>query len=133
MKLKLKEQPNEWRKFTLVWCVAIPSITYLLARKGWAPVLGVKAAAAVSVLVAVLALIAPRLFRGFYRAGMTVSFHVGQVMGKVILTVVFVIAVTPMGLLLRAMGKDLLELKRDPKKESYWKPSRKVGTFEQQF
>jgi nitrate reductase gamma subunit len=133
MKLKLKEKPNEWRKFTLVWCVAIPFFTWLLVRKGWASAVALKAVGVAAAAVAVLALIAPRFFRGFYRVGMTASFHVGQVMGKDILTVIFLLVVTPMGLLLRAMGKDLLDLKRDSAKESCWRPARKIGAFEQQF
>lgn len=133
MKLKLKEEPKEWRNFVLVWCVAILLVTWLLVRKGWAPDVGLKLAGVLAALAASAAAVRPQLFRGLYRAGMTASFHVGQVMGRVILTVIFILVVTPMGLLLRAIGKDLLELKRDPRKESYWKPARKIGAFEQQF
>ena len=57
-----------------------------------------------SLFVLIAALICPRWFRGFYRAGMTVSFHFGQVVGKVLLTVFFFLFLTPLGLLLRLMG-----------------------------
>jgi hypothetical protein len=133
MKLKLKDEPKEWRNFVLVWCAAVSLVTWLLVRKGWAPDQGLKLVGILAALAAAAAVVRPQMFRWLYRAGMTLSFHVGQVMGRVILTVVFFLVVTPMGLLLRLMGKDLLELKRDPAKRSYWKPARKMGSFEQQF
>jgi len=37
--------------------------------------------ASIGAVVLLLALIQPRWFRGFYRGGMTVSFHIGQVIG----------------------------------------------------
>lgn len=44
----------------------------------------------------------------------------GRIMTPVIMTILFVIAVIPTGLALRAMGRDPLRLKRDPQAESYW-------------
>jgi hypothetical protein len=63
---------------------------------------------------------------------MTVSFHIGQVMGRILLTVLFVIVVTPMGLLLRLFGKDLLQLKRRPT-TSYWRAAKNANQFDRMF
>ena len=84
------------------------------------------------VLVMVVCAIRPRWFRGFYRVGMTVSFRVGQALGWVWLAVFFLLVLTPLGLLLRAFGKDLLELKRR-KTGSYWRAARPPGGFDRQF
>jgi multisubunit Na+/H+ antiporter MnhG subunit len=133
MRLKLKEDPKEWRKFSLVWCAVLCGVSFLTWRK---QVIGDSffyAVVAVMGMAGVIAVIVPRLFRRFYRVGMMVSFHLGQFMGKVILSLVFIFVVTPMGLLLRAMGKDLLDLKRAGEKKSYWKPARRIGRFDQQF
>jgi hypothetical protein len=54
----------------------------------------------------------PRWFRGFYRAGMTVSFQLGQVMGRVLLTLFF--------LLNRAA-------------KTYWQPAKTSTQFDRQF
>lgn len=40
----------------------------------------------------------------------------------IILTLTFYCAVTPVGLLLRLFGKDLLKLKSDPEASTYWIP-----------
>ena len=132
MKLKLKEDPKEWLKFTAVMAVAAGLMVFLLYRR---KVLGAEmsvAAGAVLVLVVAACAIRPRWFRGFYRAGMTVSFHLGQALGWVWLTLFFLLVLTPLGLLLRAFGKDLLALKRRPK-DSYWRKAKPGGGLDRQF
>ena len=64
---------------------------------------------------------------------MTASWHVGQVMGRLLLTVLFLLLVTPLGLLLRLLGKDLLELKRRPDAASYWHVAKKPGPLDRMF
>jgi F0F1-type ATP synthase assembly protein I len=131
--LRLKEQPAEWIKFTAVIGLALNIVLWLLwwQRK---MVLAVPAAAACIACVAtVVALIHPRWFRGFYRAGMTVSFHIGQVIGKVLLTLLFFIVVTPLGLLLRLFGKDLLQIKRTDSAKNWWHPAKRNREFDRMF
>ena len=133
MRLKLSEEPKEWLKFTAVMALAVGIATTLLhfrkvlGRPAWFGVLiGLG-------LVLIVCALRPRWFRGFYRAGMTVSFHFGQFMGKVLLTVFFLIAVTPLGLLLRLAGKDLLRLKRSANADTYWLPAKTNTRFDRQF
>jgi hypothetical protein len=132
MKLKLQENPREWQKFVLV-------ITGMLAVGAiWLQLRGVISPGAMLVtlvilhLVIVLALAKPTWFRAFYRGGMTVTFHIGQVMGKVLLTLIFLLVLTPTGLLLRLFGKDLLAL-RKPEGPSYWRPAKTNRHFDRQF
>ena len=133
MKLKLKEEPREWLKFTAVMALALGILGALLhLRKAinrqtllvWFGLL---------FLLLLLCWIRPRSFRAFYRGGMTLSFHLGQIIGKVILAVFFLLVVTPVGLLLRALGKDLLKLKRDPAATTYWQPAKSCSQFDRQF
>jgi hypothetical protein len=133
VKLKLKEEPREWLKFTGVMALAGAIIAFALHRKH--VILREAFIASLIVLVVLVAVCAvrPRWFRGFYRAGMTASWHVGQVMGHVLLTLFFLLLVTPMGLLLRLMGKDLLELKRRPDASSYWRVAKKPGPLDRMF
>jgi hypothetical protein len=131
--LRLKEEPIEWIKFTAVLGLALNLVTWMLWWRGTLP-LGLPVFAAASAVVAlVTAVIRPRWFRGFYRGGMTVSFHLGQVIGRVLLTLVFLLLVTPLGLLLRLMGKDLLELRRRPGEGSGWHPARNHRDFDRMF
>lgn len=133
MRLKLQENPREWQKFTAV-AMLLPVIAgALLWRKGvltlpmW---LGLVTGA---VSVCVFSLLRPRAFRAFYRGGMTASHHVGRAMGTVLLALVFLLVVTPLGLLLRVLGKDLLQLRRPPATDTYWQPARSASDLERMF
>jgi hypothetical protein len=58
-----------------------------------------------------------------------------HVVNPVIMAVMFYGAILPMALLLRALGKDLLRLKREPEGASYWIPreSPASGSISKQF
>jgi hypothetical protein len=133
MKLKLKEDPKEWRKFVTLSAAGLSLMSGLLT---WRKVLPV--AAFVAVLVVLGAIVAaawlrPRWFRGAYRVGATVGFRVTQFLGQVALAVLFLLVLTPLGLVLRLAGKDLLQLRRQPRAETYWQPARPVTSLERRF
>lgn len=131
--LRLSEKPLEWIKFTAVIGVAVNGVLGLLWWKGALPGMVCLTAAGAALAAVVAASIHPRGFRGFYRGGMTFSFQIGQVIGKVLLTGFFFIIVTPMGLLLRLLGKDLLQLKKTPKKSTYWHTAKNNRDFDRMF
>ena len=133
MKLKLKENPNEWRKFAAVMAGALAVLAWLLQARGILPREWLVGGWAVLAAAVVLSLLAPRWFRGFYRVGMTVSFHIGQAMGKVLLTLFFLLVLTPLGLLLRLFGQDLLKLKRNRTATTYWQPTKTNREFDRLF
>jgi len=68
----------------------------------------------------VLGVLAPVVLRPVHRVWMTLAFAMGFVMTRVILTLAFFGVVTPIGVLMRALGKDPLPKHRDPEAESYW-------------
>jgi cation transport ATPase len=132
MKLKLKEVPNEWLKFTAVMAVVVVAVAVLLLRR---KVIGIETLVGIAIVVALavcVCAVQPRWFRGFYRVGMTASFRVGQALGWVWLTLFFLLVLTPLGLLLRSLGKDLLAMKRG-KADTYWRAARPPGGFDRQF
>ena len=133
MQPKLKENPREWQKFAVVLAVMLGLVTWLASRRGWVPRGAWIPLGIVILLVPALALIRPRWSRPIYRGGMTVSFHIGLVMGKVMLTVFFLFVVTPLGLLLRLMGKDLLAMRRKPDAVTYWHPAKPSSKLDQMF
>ena len=133
MQPKLKENPREWQKFAVVLAVMLGLVTWLASRRGWVPRGAWIPLGIVILLVPALALIRPRWFRPIYRGGMTVSFHIGLVMGKVMLTVFFLFVVTPLGLLLRLTGKDLLAMRRKPDAATYWHPAKPSSKLDQMF
>ncbi len=122
MKLRLQEDPRAWRQFGLSSALVLALLTGLLVWRG-----GVSPPAAGAVLTALLAgaLLAvarPRWLRGPYRLGMKVSYALGRVVAPLVLGVIFLLVLTPLGLLLRLMGRDLLRLRREPRATSYWQP-----------
>ena len=131
--LRLKEEPREWIKFTAVIGFAVNVVLWLLWWKERMPVVISAGAAGLAILAVVTAMIRPHWFRGFYRKGMTVSFYIGQTVGKVLLTVFFFLLVTPLGLALRLAGKDLLHLKRGRADDTWWHEARNSKDFDRMF
>ncbi len=133
MKLKLKEEPREWFKFTVVMALMVVIITALLIRSKVLPPLALLYVGILLHFTLVSCWMRPSWFRGFYRVGMTCSFRVGQTLGFVWLSIFFLFLLTPLGWLLRLTGKDLLGLKRAPGAASYWRQSRPPGSFDRMF
>ena len=133
MKLKLKEDPKEWFKFTVVMALAVVIITVLLIHSKKLPPLALVLVGALLHFALVACWVRPVWFRGFYRVGMTLSFRVGQVMGFVWLSIFYLLILTPLGLLLRLTGKDLLALKPAKSATSYWRDAKPPGPFERMF
>jgi hypothetical protein len=133
MQPKLKENPWEWRKFTWVVVALLGLLAAGAYRRHWLGRTGGASVLAVLVLVALVAGVWPQGFRGFYRRGMTVSFHVGQFLGRLMLVLFFLVVVTPLGWMLRWTGKDLLRLRRDTNATTYWHPVRNSRHFDRLF
>ena len=67
-----------------------------------------------------LGLIAPFVLRPLNRAWTLLGFALGRVMNPLIMAVLFYGVFTPIGALLRLMGKDALRLRADANAASYW-------------
>jgi uncharacterized membrane protein len=133
MSLKLKEDPQEWMKFTAASAVSVGALTVLLWKRQIVSQTVLTFAMLLASAVLSICLVRPRWFRRAYRVGMTVSFHIGQVVGKIVLAVFFWLVLTPMSLLLRLCGKDLLAMRRRTESTTYWQPARISDQFDRQF
>jgi len=131
--LRLKEKPAEWQKFVAVMGTAANLIVWMMWWRGRIQMAVPLAVAALALIVLIAAFIWPRWFRGFYRAGMTLSYHFGQIVGKVMLTIFFFVILTPLAWLLRLMGKDLLNLKRSSAEQTWWQPAKNNRDFDRMF
>jgi hypothetical protein len=133
MKPKLKEDPREWRKFAWAALAVLAIMAAMLWRRGTLPAGDFLAVFAVVLLLALGVALRPQPVRPVYRVAMTVGFYLGQVMGRLLLTLAFILVVTPLGVMLRIAGKDLLRLRRDRRSASYWQPARFTSHFDRQF
>ncbi|MBI3987050.1 MAG: hypothetical protein HY343_09030 [Lentisphaerae bacterium] len=73
-------------------------------------------------ILGISGLILPRLIRPVYLACVVITFPVGFVVSWVLLAAIFGLVLTPIGLLLRLLGRDPLK-RRFEKVESYWIPA----------
>jgi len=74
--------------------------------------------------VLIWALLAPVSIRGFYRRWMRVAMLVGHVLNIVVLALVFFLVITPMGLVMRMLGKDPMQRRLQKDLPSYRVESR---------
>jgi drug/metabolite transporter (DMT)-like permease len=133
MKPKLKEDPREWRKFAWAALTVLGLVAAMLWWRGTLPAGGLLVVFGVALLLALGATLRPQPVRPVYRVAMTVGFYIGQVMGRLLLALAFLVIVTPLGMMLRFAGKDLLRLRRDRRKASYWQPAHFTSQFDRQF
>ncbi len=132
MPLKLKEDPREWRKSVLL---VLPALALIVSLLRWHGTLGNRAWLVVLAalgIIALLAVVCSRWFRGYYRLSMRLGFALSQVIARVVLALVFVLLITPLALLFRLIGKDSLRLKRQ-KAGSYWVAARETTSLDRMF
>jgi hypothetical protein len=67
-----------------------------------------------------LALLAPSTLTRLNRIWMRVGLLLGKIVSPIALGILFLMVITPIGLVLRLMGKDPMRLKSDPVADSYW-------------
>ena len=71
-------------------------------------------------VVILLALVWPRGLSPIERVFSRVARAVTAALTYVVLTLTFFLVITPIGLLMRLLGKDSLAMRADPERESFW-------------
>ena len=80
-----------------------------------------------------LAFLKPSLLKPLNSAWIKLGEILGRVIAPIVMFLLFFIIVTPIGLLVRMFGKDLLKIKFT-KDSSYWiKREKNIGTMKKQF
>ncbi len=92
---------------------------------------------AAAVILAALALLAPGVLAPANRLWLKLGLLLHHVVEPVVMSLLFFVTVMPIGLIMRASGKDLLRLKWDREATSYWLPRTPPGpapdSIRQQF
>jgi hypothetical protein len=110
------------RKFgVVVGGVFLGIAAFLVWRNGWVLTTVGTVLAAIGTPLVLLGLVAPGLLRRVHRVWMTFALVLGFVMTKVILTAVFILVFTPIALVLRLLGKRLIDPGPDAAMATYWK------------
>jgi len=105
------------RGFAIVFCAFFGLVGAYQAWKGAAHA-GWWFVAAAAILV--VGLVRPSLLAPANRAWTRLGLLLGRVMNPVILALMFFAVITPIGLLMRALGKRPIPLAPDPTRASYW-------------
>jgi hypothetical protein len=78
--------------------------------------------AGVGAVGSLLLLVLPHVRLPAYRGWLRVALPFGRLLTGALLTVVYLLVVTPIGLLLRLVGRDPLERRIDRGAATYWRP-----------
>ena len=76
--------------------------------------------AAVAIAFLAIAFLRPGLLAPLNRLWTRFGLLLHRIVNPIVMGFLFYLTVTPMALIMRALGKDLLRLKRDPEAKSYW-------------
>lgn len=133
MKVRLKEDPKEWRKATLLTVVALAVLSSLLCWRRLLPQPAWATALAGLATVGLSATVQPGWFRGYYRVSTRLGFWLSQWLAHALLALMFLVLIVPLGFLLRLAGKDSLRLKRPQHLATYWTPAKESGPLDRLF
>lgn len=115
----LDPQRSDLRKFGYVFGGALLALAALASYRE-SPV--TPYLAGVGSLSVLLGAVVPTILRPVYYAWMAIGLVLGTIVTAIILTIVFVVAITPTGLIMRLIGRDPMQRKLDCGAETYWIP-----------
>ena len=128
-KSKIKISSN--RNFALVFfvvflIVGLWPLTFGYPIRIWSTV--------ISLVFLILGLMNSKLLTPLNKLWFKFGMILGAIVSPIVMAAVFFLVVTPIGLIMRVMGKDLLEKKYNKKKQTYWiKRNQSMGTMKRQF
>lgn len=136
--IKINKDPSlrELRMFAALWFPLFAAVVGFLAHKragGWEAAGMVWGAGGV---IAVVMLAAPALARLVFLGLCYATYPIGFVVSYAVLGVVYFLVLTPLGLVLRALGRDAMQCRIDPEAATYWQErqlDRPAGDYFKQF
>jgi hypothetical protein len=131
---QIKSSKKDLKKFGLTIGIAVLLIgVFLFFRQKWVAVYW----GGTGLVLIALSFSAPVVLKPLNKIWMTMAILLGWVMTRVLLTLIFYIVLTPSGLIVRLLGKDLLDQKVERDKKSYWQKKAKKKCepldYERQF
>jgi len=113
----IKSEKSDMRKFGIAIGVILLVIAGFLF---WKEKESYQIFLTVGTILFVLGILVPAVLKPIYWIWMIFATILGWIMTRVILSLLFYIIITPIGLIPRFFGKQFLELKWDKSKISYW-------------
>lgn len=79
---------------------------------------------AIAVVFVLLGLLAPRSLKPVYELWMKIGHVLGWINGRIILTLIFVLVITPMALVMKLLKRDTMARQLEPQRITYRSPCR---------
>ena len=133
VRYRLKKTPSDWKKYLLSFTSMLSIVVGVLIWKLFITWQTAYVAWSVIGLLLIIGLLSNIVSGAVYRVGMAIGFQIGRVFGAVLLFLMFCFVITPLGLFLRLIGKDLLNFQafKNLKIKSYWVTSNTPGSIDQ--
>jgi hypothetical protein len=131
---KLNLDRQSLKKFGITMGIAFLAISLLIFIKHRHSILPTSI---ISAIFFIFAFTMPNILKPIYVIWMRLAFILSWINTRIILFIVFYLIISPLGLLMRLFGADLLERKIDKQKDTYWikkeKKEFKLSDYERQF
>jgi len=89
---------------------------------------------AIAIIFLILGLMHSKLLTPLNKLWFKFGLFLGSIVSPIVMGIVFFLVITPTGFVMKIMGKDLLNKKKDNDKKSYWiNRSKTKSTMKQQF
>jgi hypothetical protein len=86
-----------------------------------------------SVIFLTLGIINSKILNPFKKGWIKLGELLGRIIAPVVMFAIFFLIVTPIGLLMKLLGKDIINLKFNKKIKSYWIPRKAIKSMKRQF
>ncbi len=133
IELKLNPSPEEMRRFSGLW---FPGFLVLLGLLAWhrsglgGGTLGLVAAAG---CVATATILSGTFARLLYFGCIYAAYPIGWVVSHLLLMGIYYLVMTPIGLLIRATGRDPLHRRFEESADTYWSPRKQPSNVRRYF
>jgi hypothetical protein len=131
VRINRNPSPRHLAVFGLAWLAFLALLGWESWRRGRHP--AAEAAWGLGVAVPLVGLALPRFLRLVYLALSFLTYPIGVAVSYTVLTLVYTLALTPIGLTMRLLGHDPLSRRFDPAARTYWKPRIGAKSVEDYF
>ena len=133
--LPLNPSRKVLQQFAALWLVCLLALGASQYFAKGRPQLGLALGAA-AVVIGLPGLIRPALLRWIFVACMVLTFPIGWLISLLMLSILYFLVITPLAIVFRLRGRDLLGRKPAPQRDSFWEPKQTpldVGSYFRQY
>lgn len=106
----MEAKQSDLKKFMFIWVIIFSFLSYYINNYF-----------IVAIFITLLIyIVTPKIFKRLYFGWIKFGGFIGNINSHIIMFIVYFFLITPIGLLLRVFGKDLLSKKMGYKEETYW-------------